>query len=535
MSLLSCAYAVFAVASHLWQAYIPPGWASTTAAVAFVGGVQLLFLGLIAEYVGQIFDEVKGGPATSSAPPTRSRLTEPAPDRALGAGASCSDPARVGRPAVPPVSGMLSMMSVRRSRRPAPCPQPPATDPAAWSAKARSSHAPKLPGLLECAECGFITADAQSPTRSWLKLYGEDYFHGDEYADYVVGGPGAAGATSCAASDVPELQPEDERSRLYEVGAAYGFFLDEAKGDVRQRRGHRHLRGRGGLREGHGRGRRRGRGLPRDGLRRAGRHPVHVGHRRAPRQPGRVPASRPVGTSGPAGWSPLTTGDIDSLNARFSGRRWRMIHPPTHLHYFSRRTLTRLLDRAGFDVVHYETAGNARSIRGIAYAILVLRGKRQDLYDALTKLPRPIGCSTAACPSTSRTSCSWSAGSGDDRAGAGRRPGAAAGPVPDPDRVPARSTPGFGFWVLGAYAACVALLLGPGPRRPLRPRRLRRLVPGPARSRRWGVGGGRRTSTTTRTADWATRVVNGVVFAHYRVASKIFPGIVLMLLLLVLR
>lgn len=81
MSLLSCAYAVFAVASHLWQAYTPPGWASTTAAVAFVGGVQLLFLGLIAEYVGQIFDEVKGRPrylvGTSY---SQSVLTEPAPD-----------------------------------------------------------------------------------------------------------------------------------------------------------------------------------------------------------------------------------------------------------------------------------------------------------------------------------------------------------------------------------------------------------------------------------------------------------------------
>lgn len=81
MSLLSCAYAVFAVASHLWQSYTPPGWASTTAAVAFVGGVQLLFLGLIAEYVGQIFDEVKGRPrylvGTSY---SQSVLTEPAPD-----------------------------------------------------------------------------------------------------------------------------------------------------------------------------------------------------------------------------------------------------------------------------------------------------------------------------------------------------------------------------------------------------------------------------------------------------------------------
>jgi len=83
----------------------------------------------------------------------------------------------------------------------------------------------------------------------------------------------------------------------------------------------------------------------------------------------------------------LTTGDIDSLNARLRGRRWRMIHPPTHLHYFSRRTLVRLLDSAGFDVVHVETAGNTRSIRGIIYAILVLRGGRQGLFNKVKTLP----------------------------------------------------------------------------------------------------------------------------------------------------
>ncbi len=62
MALLSLAYACFAVLSHFTSRYTPPGWASLLAVTSFVGGVQLLFLGLIAEYVGQIFDEVKGRP-----------------------------------------------------------------------------------------------------------------------------------------------------------------------------------------------------------------------------------------------------------------------------------------------------------------------------------------------------------------------------------------------------------------------------------------------------------------------------------------
>ena len=44
----------------------------------------------------------------------------------------------------------------------------------------------------------------------------------------------------------------------------------------------------------------------------------------------------------------LTTGDIGSVNARLRGHKWRMIHPPTHLHYFSAETMKALLDRHGF-------------------------------------------------------------------------------------------------------------------------------------------------------------------------------------------
>ena len=245
---------------------------------------------------------------------------------------------------------------------------------------------PRLPGLHECSGCGFITADLALIDSDLRALYGADYFHGDEYADYVAEGPELRENFRRRIDTLLRYQPVEERRRLLEIGAAYGFFLDEVRSSYEQVSGV-------DISEAAAEFARTQLGVdvvaadylgqelpeqvdalcmwdtiehlsrPRDFIEKAGRD-VRAG-----------------------GLLALTTGDIDSLNARMRGRRWRMIHPPTHLHYFSRRTLVRLLDSAGFDVLHLETVGNTRSIRGIVYAILVLRGGKQGLYDKIKTLP----------------------------------------------------------------------------------------------------------------------------------------------------
>lgn len=47
----------------------------------------------------------------------------------------------------------------------------------------------------------------------------------------------------------------------------------------------------------------------------------------------------------------LATGDVDSVLARVSGRRWHLYTLPEHLWFFSRKTMTRLLQDSGFQVV----------------------------------------------------------------------------------------------------------------------------------------------------------------------------------------
>jgi glycosyltransferase involved in cell wall biosynthesis len=65
VSAIAFVYALVVVVDKLFGVYPPaytPGWASTIVAVAFLGGVQLISLGIIGEYLGRIYDEVKGRP-----------------------------------------------------------------------------------------------------------------------------------------------------------------------------------------------------------------------------------------------------------------------------------------------------------------------------------------------------------------------------------------------------------------------------------------------------------------------------------------
>ena len=248
---------------------------------------------------------------------------------------------------------------------------------------------PHLGDLLRCSACGFVTADLSAPIDPGA-LYSEEYFRGAEYLDY------AADEAFIKRTLQPRLDAVLRRvrgGRLLEIGSAYGFFLDLARahfdvvGFEISAAAAAHARDRLHL------------DVRNEDF--AAASPASIG---APidatvmldviehlEHPDRVIA-HVAEVSRPGALLLITTGDIGSWVARRRGRQWRLIHPPTHLHYFSRATLARLLERHGFQVREVRAVPVVRSVRQTLYSILALRMGRQDLYQRLERLvPATLG------------------------------------------------------------------------------------------------------------------------------------------------
>jgi glycosyltransferase involved in cell wall biosynthesis len=50
------------VIQYFLYSSLPPGWATLVILLSLFNGIQLVFMGIIGEYVGAIFDEVKARP-----------------------------------------------------------------------------------------------------------------------------------------------------------------------------------------------------------------------------------------------------------------------------------------------------------------------------------------------------------------------------------------------------------------------------------------------------------------------------------------
>lgn len=242
---------------------------------------------------------------------------------------------------------------------------------------------PLYDGILRCRTCRYVFTDSELSDADLVELYSERFFTGEEYSDYLSDEQVYRRNFRRRLRVLrPFLDPARHRD-LFEIGCAYGFFLDEARPHFASVQGMditdagvRYAREQLKLDV------LRGDFLAHDfGARRFDVVCMWdtIEHLRSPH----LFVEKIAAHTESGALLALTTGDIESLNARLRGAHWRLIHPPTHLHYFSGATLTRLLDNHGFDVVYRRYCGFERSVRNVLHNILVLRYGRERLYEFL--------------------------------------------------------------------------------------------------------------------------------------------------------
>ena len=212
--------------------------------------------------------------------------------------------------------------------------------------------------LVRCAHCGSATTDAQMDTARARAYYQGSYFRGGDYEDYPRD---ESIIKSNFERFAQAMIPHGPHGRLLEVGCAYGFFMDVAQkhwdvegidvseaaiNDARGRHGPRVTCG----------------DLLSAPLEFGGYDWVVawdvIEHVDRPRDY----LQRMGQLLRPGGHLALTTGDLGSLAARLMGRRWRLLTPPSHLTYFTRKGIRTALRQAGLKVISSATAGYERSL-----------------------------------------------------------------------------------------------------------------------------------------------------------------------------
>lgn len=231
--------------------------------------------------------------------------------------------------------------------------------------------------LLKCSVCGFITANFKISADELKALYSEKYFKGEEYLDYKADKDFLQKNFKKRLKRIQRYHPEI--SNVLEIGCAYGFFAETL---TKQYPSVNYF----------------GIDVSDDAISYAYNVLKQntqcadyltlktdqlysdifmwdvIEHLPEPASVIKKASSElKIG-----GYIYITTGDIDALLPRWQKHRWRLIHPPSHLHYFSKKTLSRLLTDSGFEIVQVSYPTIYRSAKQIYFSLFLLNYKNKN-------------------------------------------------------------------------------------------------------------------------------------------------------------
>ena len=234
--------------------------------------------------------------------------------------------------------------------------------------------------IYECAHCSLYFTDIL-PFQDLTAIYDESYFQGgqaDGYFNYVDSEKIIRKTFKRIAKKIFNLTQSKSSLRLLEIGSAYGFFLEEARGyfdcigiEVSEA-GVKHCRERGlAVMESE---------YNLSAAAQIGNHDITVmldviEHLPNPKET--LLLLHQHTRTGGILW--IETGDIGSLPARLFGKKWRLLTPPQHTFFFSKKTLTQLLTACGWEVLSVQ-----RSWKLVPLTLLFYQIKR------ITHLPIPL-------------------------------------------------------------------------------------------------------------------------------------------------
>lgn len=212
-----------------------------------------------------------------------------------------------------------------------------------------SRFKPYVDQLIKCSKCGLVSMEKIPTFEELKKLYEREYFFGMEYSDYLAD---RLALEKNFKQRIKFLNKYlSDNAVLVEIGCAYGYFLNLLKDEVQWHKGFDvskesidYAKKEFGINATSG-----------DFLDDKELKPSSVDlicmwdvveHLGEPHK--HIKKAAQLLKKG--GALSLTTGDISSWMATRRAGKWRMIHPPTHIYYFSPQSIEKLLAKYDLNV-----------------------------------------------------------------------------------------------------------------------------------------------------------------------------------------
>jgi len=234
--------------------------------------------------------------------------------------------------------------------------------------------------LIKCKRCELIRANEIYSDKKLASLYQHNYYFGKEYSNYINDRPALEKNFKERINYLKKNKYLYEESNVIEIGSAYGFFLNLMKMECKSIIGF---------------------DVTKEGVKYSidnfnvnaicGNFLDYKGkgvdlicmwdvieHLSNPD----AFIEKISKTLLPGGKLIFTTGDISSLLARMQKSNWRMIHPPTHLYYFDKNTIERLLLKHGLKIVDIKYTVIYRNLGSVIKQLFKL--KSDIIVHALT-------------------------------------------------------------------------------------------------------------------------------------------------------